>query len=303
MKFWTKPLGVVLFLLVLWGIYHFYISPQTKVEEVIQPKPHKVSFLVFGDSGTGSKEQKKLAEIMLNFPFDFILHTGDIAYPDGTKQQLENNFFSIYKEHLKRAKIYPAPGNHDYLTDNLGPYLSMFGVPRYYSIDFNNVHIASLDTNTSLYEVSDKNQNDMADWLRQDLEKNKDKEWKIVFFHHPPYSSGKEHGGDVRVQETLVPIFEKYGVDVVFSGHEHNYERTCRLKENKCTADGITYIVSGGGGSPIYEFGPEEYFTASRSSQYHFVHPTIDGCKFVAETVNIKQEIIDQFSLDKCNNE
>lgn len=309
MKLWMKWVGILLFLLVLWGVYHFYISPQTKVEEVIPPKPQKISFLVFGDSGTGSRGQKELAKTMLNFPFNFILHTGDIAYPDGTEQQLEDNFFTIYKEHRFRATVYPgrdklvypAPGNHDYITDNLTPYLSAFDVNRYYSVDFDNVHIVSLDTNSPLNEISENNPSDMANWLEEDLVNNRDKKWKIVFFHHPPYSSGKEHGGDVRVQEILVPIFEKHGVDIVFSGHEHNYERTCQLTNGECVSNGITYIVTGGGGGPIYDFGPEEYFTASRSAQHHFVQSIVDGCKFIAEVINIKQEVIDQFSLDKCN--
>ncbi len=91
---------------------------------------HPIHFLVFGDSGSGNHKQKELAKVMLKYPFDFILHTGDLAYPEGIWQQLKDNFFSVYKDHLARSLVYPTPGNHDHLTQDLQPYLSFFDLPK-----------------------------------------------------------------------------------------------------------------------------------------------------------------------------
>lgn len=307
-------------IVLLLSIFIFYLVFFSKYQQqkISQPSSSNTkemvpttSFLVFGDSGSGDSKQKELAEIMLEFPFEFILHTGDLAYPDGSKQQLQNKFFSIYKAHLARGPVYPAPGNHDYLTNNLTPYLSMFDLPkqafrkrddeRYYSFDIQNIHFIALDTNTPLYEISDKQTDDMADWLENDLEKSLNANWKIVYFHHPSYSSGKEHGGNFRVKKILVPILEKYGVDVVFSGHEHNYERTCKMSNDICSQKGIIFVVTGGGGGPLYDFGEEQIFTASRSSQYHFVRSVISQCKLDVEVISIDRKLIDTFSLEKCN--
>lgn len=276
----------------------------------------EVKFIVFGDSGNGSAQQKQLAKVMLDYKFDLMLHTGDVAYNSGKETELQKYFFDIYSEHLKRAPMYPSPGNHDYQTQQASPYLAAFELPtnalrtkdkeRYYSFDKENIHFVALDTNTPLYEVSTKVADDMGDWLEKDLsDSNSDgkKKWKIVYFHHPPYSSGKEHGEDLRVQQKLVPIFEKYGVDVVFSGHEHNYERTCELRSGKCeVGNGITYIVTGGGGAGLYGFQTkQESYTAFRKSAYHFMNISIDGCKFHAEAIDIDKTIIDSFDISKCN--
>ncbi len=304
----------------LFGLFFFVLLLFLVLIKISEPKPDSpslpaksispISFLIFGDSGTGSPKQKELAKTMLNFPFDFILHTGDLAYPDGTTKQLDDNFFSIYKAHLARARFYPTPGNHDYLTQNLSPYLLRFDLPkqalrpidnkRYYSFDAGNIHFIALDTNTSLNQVSDKYPDDMSDWLIADLKKSSHSTWKIIFFHHPPYSSGKQHGGDLRVRNILVPIFEKYGVDLVFSGHEHNYERTCQIKTDQCSSAGVVYIVTGGGGGSVYDFGQPQYFTASRSAQYHFVSASVSECEFSSQAINIEGKVIDTFSLDKC---
>lgn len=315
----SKKLTVLLFMILgVFLVSVFYLKVfvykdlpqnQTFLLQKIQ-KQTGTSFIVFGDSGNGSSEQKELAQLMLNYDFDLMLHTGDIAYPSGAKDQLTRNFFEIYSQHLKKAPFYPSAGNHDYMTSDLGPYLDSFILPeqalnpkdneRYYSFNVNNIHFIALDTNEPLSKISLLRGDDMADWLEEDLKKSAVREWKIVFFHHPPYSSGKVHGGDRLVRDLLVPIFEKYAVDIVFSGHEHNYERTCKLSGGNCFDRGITYVVTGGGGAGIYPFGQEQPFSLIRKSEYHFVHVSIETCKLNARVISINGEEIDQFNLEKC---
>lgn len=283
----------------------------TRTEAVQAENPQaNFSFLVFGDSGTGNAFQQKLAKVMLNYPFTFILHVGDLAYPSSTNDLLEKNFFQMYSSHLQRAKVYPAPGNHDYLADDLQPYLDKFNLPKqafnvrdqekYYSFDFGKAHFVSLDTNTPLFQISDERADDMADWLNYDLRNSSDQLWKIVYFHHAPYSSGTVHGGDQRVRDVLVPILQKYQVDLVFSGHEHNYERTCAMLDGKCGTDGIVYVVTGGGGGDLYQFGPIQPFSEARAVQYHFVYVSINDCQLKANAIGIDNSQLDSFLLNKC---
>lgn len=280
----------------------------------------KTEFLVFGDSGNGSVSQRQLASEMEKTNATFFLHVGDIAYQRGTSDELKKYFADVYVNLLRSKRVYPSPGNHDYLTNNLAPYLAYFNPPkqalnnrdqgRYYSFDEGNIHFVSLDTNTPLNESNDNRKDDMIDWLEQDLAKT-DKEWKIVYFHHPPYSSGKEHGEDLRVQQKLVPIFEKYKVDLVFSGHEHNYERTCPLLGGKCQGDvgnkgnmgnmGVLYIVTGGGGAGLYGFSTPQPYSVVRSVNYEFVDVVVEGCKLEAKVTGLSNKQLDTFSLNKCS--
>ena len=129
----------------------------------------------------------------------------------------------------------------DSTVDNGPPYLEIFSLPtsgesggvpsgteQYYSIDYGNVHVVSLDSQLS--NRDDAQRQSMADWLVADLSAN-DRDWTIVIFHHPPYSKGENHdsdqeGAEIDMREVFTPIFDAYGVDVVYSGHSHSYERS-----------------------------------------------------------------------------
>ena len=270
----------------------------------------QVAFIVFGDSGTGNIYQQKLAKVILKYPFKFMLHTGDLAYPSATVELLNSNFINQYDQHLKKSAFYPSPGNHDYQADNLRPYLDKFNLPRqalnaqdmerYYSFDYGNAHFVSLDTNTPLDQVSNNRADDMLDWLEFDLKTSQTKLWKIVFFHYPPYSSGNTHGEDLRVQQILVPVLEKYDIDLVFNGHEHNYERTCEIANNSCVPGGVTYVVTGGGGGDLYGFGENKFYTVNRDAKYHFVYAVIDDCQLKGNVIGIDNQLIDSWVINKC---
>lgn len=243
-------------------------------------------FIVFGDSGTGSEAQKKLARVMEQYPADLILHTGDIAYDTGTEEELQKNFFDVYAPLLKKMPFYPTPGNHDYVTDNLAPYLKRFEKNKYYSFDAPAVHFVSLDVVVSV-------EKEMIRWLEEDLKLARGKKWIVVYFHYPPFSSGSTHGGNESVREALTPIFRKYGVDLVFSGHEHNYERMKPI-------DDVVYVITGGGGASLYDFGEPLATTAFRASKYHFVFVDAVKCVMTGKAINIDDNVIDTFTLKRC---
>ena len=199
-------------------------------------KEGSVRFAIIGDTGSGTDKQQQIADMMVRyknvFPFEFVLMMGDNLYGGESAKDYVKKFESVYKPLLDaKLKFYATLGNHDEANQRLYDHFNMNG-KEYYSFKKGNVTFYSLNSN-----YMDKRQ---VEWLEDALSKN-NTEWKICFFHHPPYSSGKAHGSDKQLREIIEPIFVKHGVNVVFSGHEHFYER---LKPQK----GIHYFISGAGG-------------------------------------------------------
>ncbi|MEP7274113.1 MAG: metallophosphoesterase [Acidobacteriota bacterium] len=230
------------------------------------------SFVAFGDAGTGESNQLAIATAMAVYhdkhPFDTALMLGDNIYPDGNPALLKNKFERPYAELLKRGvRFYAVLGNHDARRGRQAeieyPNFNMSG-KAYYSI----VKGEGLIEFFALDSVSMTRP--QLSWLEGALSASK-AQWKIVFFHHPIYSSGITHGSDMKLRALLEPIFVKYGVATVLAGHDHTYERTKPQQ-------GVQYFVSGTGGqlrkgdldrrSPIFAAGNDQvnsymYFEAT----------------------------------------
>jgi calcineurin-like phosphoesterase family protein len=199
-------------------------------------KDGSVRFVVIGDTGSGSNKQQQVADTMLRyrqvFPFEFVLMLGDNIYGGESPKDYDKKFENIYRELLDaKIKFYATLGNHDDSNQRYYDHFNMNG-NEYYRFKKGDASFYSLNSN-----YMDKGQ---VKWLEDELSKDTSK-WKIAFFHHPPYSSGKKHGSDTELKEIVEPIFVKYGVNLVLAGHEHFYER---IKPQK----GIYYIISGAGG-------------------------------------------------------
>lgn len=199
-------------------------------------KDGNVRFLVIGDTGTGTKQQQELAKVMLryreSFPFAFVLMLGDNMYGGEKAADYKAKFEDVYRPLLdQKVKFYAALGNHDESNQRFYEFFNMDG-QEYYRFTKDNVSFYALNSN-----YMDKRQ---VDWLKDKLPTDP-ATWKIAFFHHPPYSSGGKHGSDAGLREIVEPLFVRYGVNVVFAGHEHFYER---IKPQQ----GIYYFISGSGG-------------------------------------------------------
>ena len=213
----------------------------------------------FGDCGNNSANQKSIIN-----QFEKYLGTddmtawvllGDNAYESGTDAEYQQNFFEVYQQQmLGKYPLFPAPGNHDYRdidqyrgkthSGNQVAYFHNFtmpvngeagglasGNPAYYSFDIGNIHFISLDSygkedNNRLFDTLSR----QVQWVKKDLEANKNKDWVVAYWHHPPYTMGS-HNSDkenelVKIRENFIQILERYGVDLVLTGHSHGYERT-----------------------------------------------------------------------------
>jgi 3',5'-cyclic AMP phosphodiesterase CpdA len=191
---------------------------------------------VFGDAGRGSKVQYDLGRVMEEYRqsvgFDWVLLTGDNIYGKDGPADMKKKFELPYKSLLDSGvKFFASLGNHDTSNQRFYAPFNMNG-EEYYRFERNGVSFYALNSN-----YLDKKQ---LDWLVDQLAKDKNA-WRIAFFHHPPFSSGGRHGSDPEVRAILHPLFVKHGIDVVFTGHDHFYER---VKPQ----DGITYFVSGAAG-------------------------------------------------------
>jgi hypothetical protein len=206
------------------------------VKLTLPNKDSSVRFLVVGDTGTGTNQQHELADVMyqykMAFPYEFILMMGDNMYGGEKPEDFKTKFEDVYKKLLDdKVKFYATLGNHDESNQRFYDYFNMNG-EEFYRFTKGNIAFYSLNSN-----YMDKRQ---VNWFEEQLSKDTS-QWKIVFFHHPPYSSGGKHGSDTKLREVVEPIFTKYGVNAVFAGHEHFYER---IKPQK----GIYYFISGAGG-------------------------------------------------------
>jgi predicted phosphodiesterase len=210
-------------------------NPAAAVQRSMLPNDKdSVKFLVIGDSGTGGREQYQVAaqivEARKRFPFEFAIMLGDNLYGSEGPSAYVKKFERPYEPLLQAGvKFYATLGNHDEPAQRFYKPFNMDG-KRYYTFRREDVEFFVLD---STYMTPQQ-----LDWLQGELEKS-DAKWKIPYMHHPIYSSGERHGSELDLQVLVEPLFQQNGVDVVFAGHEHFYER---LKPQK----GIFYFTQGG---------------------------------------------------------
>ena len=195
-----------------------------------------VKFAVIGDTGTGAGPQyavgRQMAEARAPFPFEFVIMLGDNMYGSQEPSDFVLKFERPYAPLLQAGvKFYASLGNHDNQNNRFYKFFNMDG-ERYYTFTKKNARFFALDTN-----LLDQAQ---INWLDDALKQSRD-DWKVCFFHHPLYSNAGRHGGNVALRVALEPLLLKHGVDVVFAGHDHVYER---MKPQK----GITHFVAGAGG-------------------------------------------------------
>ena len=228
-------------------------------------------FWIVGDSGTGGSNQKLVHEGLKKWlgekKLDGYLHVGDMAYGSGTDPEFSKKFFPIYETTLRNTTCWASLGNHEGRTSKgktgIGPFYDAYvlptnaeagGVPSgsesYYSFDYGNVHFICLNS----HDLDRRPTAAMAQWLKADLEKTK-AEWLIAFYHHPPYTKGS-HDSDkehqlIEMREHIMPILESGGVDAVFTGHSHIYERSMLIDgayETPSTSEGV--VLDDGDGDP-----------------------------------------------------
>lgn len=213
------------------------VSCPKRTTKLAQPL---LRFVALADTGFGNDGQYAVAQAMNCYlqqnPFQFVLLAGDNIYDNGEIEKIGSAFEKPYQALLQQGiQFYAALGNHDIRTNNGEDEIRYSGFNmqgRYYTFTKEAVQFFAIDTNNNAPWKA------QLDWLEENLSRSQ-VPWKVVFGHHPVYSSGV-HGGSQQMVKRLTPLFSRYGVQLYISGHDHNYERTHRLQ-------GTTYLVCGAG--------------------------------------------------------
>lgn len=261
--------------------YRVECDGETQAGELMTAAPasEPFSFVVFGDTRSNADSHRNLVERVRREVPDFILLTGDMV-DDGAKEEDWQTFFDVQRPLLIENVMYPAVGNHDrhQRTRGADAYRRYFSLPadapdpeRYYTFRYGNARFLILDSNEHSFALTDQ-----TAWLEKELRRAAAENGiahRFVVMHHPPFSTSL-HGGQPELREMWTPIFEKYGVEAVFSGHDHTYEHSEK--------NGVRYIVTGGGGAPLYPRDPraaEEDRAASRYFErtFHYLRVHIAG--------------------------
>ena len=232
-------------------------------------KPDSLKFAVLGDFGTGERAQYALAERMAalhqTFPFELVVLVGDNIYGSDRPQDYQRKFEAPYKPLLDAGvKFYGALGNHDAREQRFYKLFNMDGKLFYsFKAPKQSVRFFALE---STYM-----QPDQIKWLASELA-GAGEDWKIVYQHHPLYSSGRTHGSDVRLRSAIEPLLIQNEVKLMLAGHDHIYERTK-------PQHGITHFVAGSGGKlRPGDYVPNQPFSARViDTRNVFVAMEIDG--------------------------
>jgi hypothetical protein len=264
------------------------------------------TFMSAGDSRGGYEGIQENIQRLKDMKADFWLFNGDMT--DLGRQEEWGSWFEAMSPLLNYTVLMPVQGNHEIVAEI---YYLQFALPavdgleeKYseyaWSFDYQNAHFIGLNSNSESIIEAQK------PWLEADLaaaSQDSQIEWIFVMYHHPAYSACTKHGSDDRVQKYWVPLFDKYGVDISFSGHDHDYERSKPIRGNSVASDGkgVIYIVTGGFYSDGYSNGQDWWTEVSvHGDKHNYTFIQVDGNKltFTAYSGDGK-EVLDEFALTK----
>jgi len=298
--------------------YHYKLTSATAQDETVESEEYAFktavqrdtpfSFAVTSETGGYGDDEinRKLFQQIQRYRPEFLLVVGDAVWNGLNYEDWERYFFGPGKDLFSNTPFYLCPGNHE---QNAPWYYRFVAYPEpksYYAFDYGNTHFVALDS-TSLAEYSKAGIPIRSAGLNPDSPQHRflvdelsasEATWKIVFFHYPPYVSGDFQVAEMR---ELCPIFERYGVDLVFSSHTIVYERSHPLRDNKIDLEaGTIYIVAGGAGcKPEWLHHKRAWHTAQSLSVPHFVQVVVAGPTLELNAVDSDGHVFDRLQMKK----
>jgi hypothetical protein len=272
------------------------------------------TFAVLGDSGDATSPQRLIAGVVRGTGADLVLHTGDIVYSGFTDATVDTRVFNYYQQHMKSTPYFFTTGNHDHnccggIPDTNAtnyqiafylPTNSMTGTELFYSFDHADAHFVSL-YNPWFANYVFTNGSPQYIWLTNDLAATT-KPWKFLFFHSPIAHSGSHAAQDrnnngipdqKELMELLLPVAERYGVSLIFAGHEHNFEKLA-------PTNGVHHVVTGGGGvTALYGLTQRNIACAQHRQTNHCLKVTLNGDVLRVQALNTLGAPIDGFVIHR----
>lgn len=268
------------------------------------------AFAVIGDTQRNPEVTRKCANGAYAKRPNFLLHCGDVVDDGFAKNQWLKDLFEPCSELMANIPTFPVIGNHEKDSHWYYDYFSMPKPEYYYTFRFGNAQFFMIDSNRPMDTGSPQ-----YEWLEKELSASK-ATWKFTCHHHPCFScEADDYGdhlkgeksksftyGDTDAQK-LVPLYEKYGVDIAFNGHIHMYERTWPILNMAVNQKkGVRYITSGGGGGGLESAAPQRaWFTLHFQRAYHYCYAAIADRTIVFKAYDIDGLLFDQFELTKAD--
>ncbi len=319
-KIWTDPAATNVHVASLEGLipgadYYYRVKSgageQTAISPIYRFRTLRAqggfSFLALGDTGMGREGQYRIAEVMRASPADLVMHLGDVVYPQFTLGRADLKCFSVYQPDMARRPWYFLYGNHDRYANFVdfpavfySPTNPVTGGEEFYSFDQGCAHMVVLDVDLGV-GIQWEEGSPQYRWLEADLAATQ-QPWKFLFFHNALRSSGPHRDDDynsngirdeLEFQNTIGKLATRYGVQAIFTAHEHVYERL--------NPQGGTHgVISGGAGGTLYYFGGEwDASSCQFSAQYHCLHVQVEPDYLELRALDMNGQTIDTMHLGR----
>ncbi len=271
------------------------------------PVANKFSFTALGDSRTYYSDWQTIGNCATAVASDFVLFGGDLT-DDGNVSSNYDTWFNFGANFLSQSLIYYTAGNHENLgsTNGMANFKSLFTLPG------NELYYSFIHGNAIFLVLNSENPGDATQlaWLRSTLAANSDKTWKFAVFHKPFYTAPAHSGEMDGYFSTLWKAFDDYGVDIIFNGHTHNYQRSKPINRNVSTTaavaeygsnvgQGRCEVVTGAAGAPLAGFSPASWWLETTKNELNYCNIAIDGTTLTFRAFSSSQNVLDQFQLVK----
>ena len=246
--------------------------------------------VVYGDNRDPlTMHSAVIASMLLDKP-TMVAHVGDVCYDGSEVWRWKKEFFDHAKPMLRQAPFYVAIGNHDYTAGGYTHFAEYFETPSpisrgtYFAISYGNSRFIFLDSNWFTAT--------QMTWLRNELQSEdyRAATWRFVILHHPPYSNALS-GGESWQRTNLVPLLEQNGVDIIFGGHAHVYERGEK--------NGVLHVVTAGGGAELHPFIDYWDFLTLHEEFFHHCVLDVNGEHLRLQAIEHNRAVHDEFVMDK----
>lgn len=267
------------------------------------------TFVVLSDTQSNPEVAATVADLAWAQRPNFVLHAGDLVGTGTDPTHWTEQYFPSMRALIERVATFPVLGNHELDARDYYRYASLPDPEYHYAFRYGNAEFFLLDSNREVGPGSEQYR-----WLERSLRASK-ATWKLVCFHHPPYSSDDDYNGLWKGQRTfgvprmraLVPLIDRFDVDLVWTGHVHSYERTWPLAAEKVVpgrlgepAGGAVYMVTGGGGGSLETPGPfRPWFSNHVRTGHHFCTVSVNGAHLEVRAFDAEGRLFDTFTLSK----